>query len=343
MKEFRQKLHAQMPPTRLWGYQGWYPGPTIEAQSGVPLLVNWSSQLPTSHFLPVDHTIHGAGSNVPDVRTVVHLHGHKVLPESDGYPEAWFTSDGHTGPDFRVGPYIYPNDQSATMQWYHDHALGITRLNVYAGLAGMYFIRSAEETALNLPSGEYEIPLLIQDRSFFPDGSLQYPIAKATHDFWVPEFFGDTVLVNGKAWPYLEVEPRKYRFRIVNGSNARFYRMRLVTADARGNTVGSPGPLIHQIGTDGGLLPGPVVVDELLIAPAERFDLIIDFADFAGANLVLTNDAPAPFPDGDDIIPDQVMLFRVNKGKKCRTRAICRSRWHPFENLMLPQLSENAR
>ena len=316
MTEFRQKLHAQLPPTRLWGYQGIYPGPTIEAQSGIPLAVNWSSKLPTTHFLPVDHTIHGAGTDVPDVRAVVHLHGHKVLPESDGYPEAWFTSDGRVGPDFQPSPYVYPNDQAATMQWYHDHALGVTRLNVYAGLAGMYFIRSAEEGALNLPSAEYEIPLLIQDRSFFPDGSLQYATAKATHDFWVPEFFGDTILVNGKVWPYLDVEPRKYRFRIVNGSNARFYRMRLVTADARGNTIGNPGPAIHQIGTDGGLLPAPVLVDELLIAPAERFDLVIDFSEFAGANLVLTNDAPAPFPDGDDVIPDQVLLFRVSKGKK---------------------------
>jgi spore coat protein A len=100
MKQFRQKLHPQLPPTVLWGYDGIYPGPTIEARQGVPVQVNWRSYLPTTHFLPVDHTIHGAGTDVPDVRTVVHLHGHKSLPESDGYPEAWFTSDGKTGPDF---------------------------------------------------------------------------------------------------------------------------------------------------------------------------------------------------------------------------------------------------
>jgi spore coat protein A len=293
-----------------------YPGPTIEARSGVPVLVNWLSRLPGRHFLPVDHTIHGAGTDVPDVRNVVHLHGAKVLPESDGYPEAWFTSDHRTGPAFFAGPYEYPNDQSASMLWYHDHALGITRLNVYAGLAGLYMIRSVEEDALNLPSGRYEIPLLLQDRSFNPDGSLLYPTAHATHDFWVPEFFGDTILVNGKVWPYVDVEPRKYRLRLVNGSNARFYRMRLVTADHQGKTLGAPGPTIYQIGTDGGLLPAPVAMDELLIAPAERFDLVIDFSDFAGANLVLTNDAPAPFPDGDDVIPDQLLLFRV--ARHCR-------------------------
>jgi spore coat protein A, manganese oxidase len=316
MKQFRQKLHPQLPPTVLWGYDGIYPGPTIEARQGVPVQVNWRSYLPTTHFLPVDHTIHGAGTDVPDVRTVVHLHGHKILPESDGYPEAWFTSDGKTGPDFYPGPYVYPNDQRSTMQWYHDHGLGITRLNVYAGLAGLYFIRSAEEDALNLPSGKYEIPLLIQDRSFNPDGSLSYPTAKATHDFWVPEFFGDTVLVNGKVWPYVDVGPRKYRLRIVNGSNARFYRMQLVTADQRGNTVGNPGPTIWQIGTDGGLLPSPVAMNQLLIGPAERFDLVVDFSSYAGMNLVFTNDARAPFPDGDDVIPDQVMLFRVGKHLK---------------------------
>lgn len=316
MTEFRQKLHAQLPPTRLWGYGGIYPGPTIEAQAGIPASLNWINNLPTTHFLPVDHTIHGAGQDVPDVRTVVHLHGHKVLPESDGYPEAWFTSDGRTGPSFYPSPYVYPNDQRATMLWYHDHAIGITRLNVYAGLAGLYFIRSAEEDALNLPSGEFEIPLLIQDRIVNPDGSLFYPIAKATHDFWVPEFFGDTVLVNGKAWPYVDVEPRKYRLRLVNGSNSRFYRMRLVTVDRHGKTTGGGGPAMHQIGTDGGLLPAPVEMKELLIAPAERFDLTVDFSEFAGMNLVFTNDAPAPFPDGDDVIPDQVLLFRVGTYRK---------------------------
>jgi spore coat protein A len=170
-----------------------------------------------------------------------------------------------------------PNDQRPTMLWYHDHGPGITRLNVYAGLAGLYFIRGAEEDALNLPSGTYEIPLLIQDRSFNPDGNLAYPIAKATHDFWVPEFFGDTVLVNGKVWPYADVEPRKYRLRIVNGSNSCFYRMQLVTADQHGNTVGNPGPTMWQIGSDGGLLPAPVAMNQVLIAPAERFDLVVDF------------------------------------------------------------------
>ena len=168
---------------------------------------------------------------------MVHLHGAKVQPDSDGYPEAWFTNGFQTtGPFFENRVYHYPNDQQATTLWYHDHALGTTRLNVITGLAGFYLIRDNDEDALNLPSGDFEIPLMIQDRAFNDDGSLFYPLQDLdeppTNDteippVWVPEFFGDTVLVNGKVWPFLEVEPRKYRFRILNASNARFYHLTL--------------------------------------------------------------------------------------------------------------------
>src|SRR5205823_658659 len=158
------------------------------------------------------------------------------------------------------------NDQPATALWYHDHALGITRLNNYAGLSGLYLIRSDEEDQLNLPSGEFEIPLIIQDRMFNGDGSLLYPTETGgTHPFWIPEFFGDTVLVNGKVWPYLEVEPRKYRFRILNASNSRFYHLSLQESASYGVPTGNPGPVFHQIGTDGGLLPAPVPLADLLI------------------------------------------------------------------------------
>jgi len=304
-----------MAPTPLWGYQGTYPGPTIEAKSGTPIQIQWNSDLPTTHFLPVDHKLHGADMGAPEVRNVVHLHGIKVLPESDGYAEAWFTPGfRQVGPFFKSKIYHYPNDQPAMNLWYHDHALGITRLNVYAGLAGLYFIRDAQESSLNLPSGNYEIPLLIQDKLFNGDGSLLYPIVTdGTQEFWIPEFFGDTVLVNGKVWPHLEVEPRKYRFRMLNGSNARFYHMTLEQSTEAGALLGTSGPAFYQIGTDQGLLPAPVKLAELLMAPAERFDIIIDFSGQEGKSFVLTNDGPAPYPGGGEVVPTEVMQFRVTK------------------------------
>src|SRR4029077_2032332 len=172
-----------------------WPGPTFETRSGQPITVKWINELPTKHFLAIDPSIHGAEEGTPEVRTVTHVHGAKVLPENDGYPEAWFTSDGKKGPFFNPNPYHYPNDQQSTNLWYHDHALGSTRLNVYAGLAGFYFIRDTVEDSLNIPKGRFEIPLLIQDRLFNPDGSLLYPtVTGGTHQFWIPEFFGDTAV-----------------------------------------------------------------------------------------------------------------------------------------------------
>jgi spore coat protein A, manganese oxidase len=320
MKRFEQKLHRDLPPTTLWGYNGQYPGPKFEVRRGNPIAVKWENNLPGTHFLPIDTTIHGAEPPTPTVRTVVHLHGSKTLPESDGYPESWFTNGfRQTGPTFTDRVYHYPNDQQATTLWYHDHALGITRLNVYAGLSGFYILRDDHEDSLNLPKGDYEIPLVIQDRFFNSDGSLLYPVVTPgdpdprVPPIWIPEFFGDTVLVNGKIWPFLEVEPRKYRFRILNGSNARFYRMTLQESTSGGRLPGRPVPQFHQIGSDGGLLPAPVTRTQLLIAPAERQDVVIDFSGFAGKSFVLANDAPAPFPDGDDVVPPDIMMFKVNQ------------------------------
>jgi spore coat protein A, manganese oxidase len=316
MTEFRQKAHRDLPPTRLWGYNGIWPGPTFEIRRGQPVSVKWTNQLPTKHFLPIDTTIHGSEEAVPQVRTVVHVHGARVMPESDGYPDAWLTSDGKTGPAAGANPAHYPNDQRAATLWYHDHALGITRLNVYAGMAGFYLVRDEEEDALNLPSGPYEIPLLIQDRKFNPDGTLLYPAAQnGTHPVWLQEFFGDTICVNGKAAPFLEVEPRKYRFRLVNGSNSRFYHLTLVPADLSGRPSGRPAdaPPFHQIGTDGGLVPAPVTLHYLIAAPGERFDLIVDFSERKGESFALINDAPAPYPRGGEVVPSDVMLFKVTK------------------------------
>lgn len=331
MRQFRQKLHRDLPPTTLWGYNGMYPGPTFETRRGKPIAVRWRNQLPHNHFLQIAPTIHGAEPPIPEVRTVVHVHGLKVLPQSDGYPESWFTNGfAQTGPTFDRQIYQYPNDQKATGLWYHDHALGITRLNLYTGLEGFYFIRDDEEDDLNLPKGPYEVPLMIQDRLLNPDGSLQYPVSDNSDPevppFWVPEFFGDTVLVNGKVWPALEVEPRKYRFRMLNASNARFYHLTLSESLADGQSLGQSGPPFIQIGTDGGFLPSPVRLTALTIAPAERFDVIIDFSDAEGKTFLMNNDAKAPFPDGDDVVPTDVMLFKVTKRLRGRDTSSVPSR-----------------
>ena len=316
MQQAFQKVHRDLPPTKIWGFNGIWPGPTIEVRSGVPVKIKYHNDaLPTTHPLPVDFTLHGSEADKPQVRNVVHLHGAKILPESDGYPEAWISPDGVTGPVlFNPNPFVYPNDQQSTMLWYHDHTLGITRLNMIMGLAGAYLIRDAVEDSLNIPKGQFEIPLLIQDRLFNADGSLIYPVADGgTHQFWIPEFFGDTMCVNGKVWPVLDVEPRRYRFRMLNACNARFLNMTVVRTDSNGTPHGMAGPIFHVIGTDGGLLPAPVAQTTLLQAPAERLDVILDFTGKGGQFFVLKNDAPAPFPGGGEVVPTEIMMFRVSK------------------------------
>jgi spore coat protein A len=330
MRAFKQKLHRDLPRTPLWGYEGMYPGPTFEARRGRPIDVKWRNDLPGTHLFPIDTTLHGDESGQPLVRTVVHLHGAKVLPDSDGYPEAWFTKGfAQVGPSFENKTYHYPNDQDAAQLWYHDHGLGTTRLNVFAGLAGFYFIRDDHEDELGLPKGRYEVPLMIQDRFFNPDGSLFYPVIDTGGDpdtrvrpIWIPEFFGDTVLVNGKVWPFLKVEPRRYRFRILNASNARWYHLTLDEAGPDGAPNGNPGPVFHIIGTDGGFRPFPVQATEILTAPAERYDVIVDFSGTEGKSFVLSNDAAAPFPDGGDVVPDKVMLFKVTKRLKGKDKSV---------------------
>jgi spore coat protein A len=285
MREFFGKVHRDLPPTRQWGYDGISPGPTIETRSGKPVSIEWVNQLPAKHFLPIDHNIMGAEEDHPEVRAIVHVHGAKCPPGSDGYPESWYVP----GKSLTVH---YPNQQDATTLWYHDHAMGITRLNTYAGLMGFFIIRDAAEDALNLPRGSYEIPLVICDRSFRGDGQLDYPVSPFPDAPWVDECAGEFTLVNGKLLPYYEVEPRKYRIRLLNGSNGRFYRLSFSNQQP-----------FQQIGADQGLLAAPVSLDALTIAPAERADLIIDFAPAAGQQIVLKNG----FVD--------LMQFRVGSGK----------------------------
>jgi FtsP/CotA-like multicopper oxidase with cupredoxin domain len=271
------------------------------------------------------------------IPAVVHLHGGEVPPQLDGGPDAWFTSDGwyqgHAyysfpgtgGPGANFAVYRYPNQMEPAPIWFHDHTLGATRLNVYAGLAGAYLVVDPSDTSIpaNLPP---LTPLAIQDRMFDKQGQLFFPSGvdytpNPDHPFWVPEFTGDTVAVNGKVWPYMNVEPKRYRFILVNGSNARTYEMFLSNQNTKGM-----GPVIWQIGTDGGYLDRPVKIDprvnnglsRLLMMPGERADIIIDFAGLApGTTLLLRNTGKTPYPAGD--VPPgntlgRIMQFRVVAG-----------------------------
>ncbi|CAM4078656.1 multicopper oxidase family protein [Lederbergia lenta] len=283
MRQAMHQFHKFFPPTKIWGYNGVYPGPTLDMQKDQTIHVKWINNLPKQNLLPIDRTLHGSADS-PDSRTVVHVHGAHVASDSDGYPESWFTKNfAQTGPTFTRKVYEYTNHQMGATLWYHDHAMGITRLNVYTGLAGFYLIRDPIEKKLKLPSGKYEIPLMIQDKSFQADGSLFYPENTAppneeVNPSVVPAFNGNTILVNGKIWPHLKVEPRKYRFRILNASNTNAYTLKL------GNNQS-----FYLIGTDGGLVPEPVELESLPLEPAERADIIIDFSKWNGKQFVLQN------------------------------------------------------
>ena len=330
--------------TWVWGYQvadrpASWPGYTVEAFEGRPTTVRYVNKLPwcecgsrVAPLLTVDQTVHWAdplhqmGSFEPyrgPIPAVAHLHGGEVPSAVDGGPQSWFTANGLRGPgyatDYPAAPneavYRYPNAQPASTLWFHDHALGITRLNVYAGLAAFYLVRDRYDTGLpdnplRLPADPYEIELAIQDRQFDTNGQLFFPdsIASAgevgpppnplAHPYWIPAFLGDAMVVNGRTWPVLEVEPRRYRFRFLNGCNGRYLSMNLADAP-NANQNGAPSAVpFWQIGTDGGLLDTPVELNapgrpdarRLALAPAERADVIIDFSGLEGASLILTND-----------------------------------------------------
>jgi spore coat protein A, manganese oxidase len=271
IQECFSKIHRDVSPTRFWGYGNSVPGPTIETRSGEEILIEWPNRLPEKHFLPIDHNLMGAQKGVPESRAVVHLHGGRVPPESDGWPEDWYTPG-------KSATNHYPNQQDSALLWYHDHAMGINRLNICAGMAGLYVIRDSFEDALNLPKGNYEIPLVLMDRMIRADGQIYYPMAPSPDAPWIPEYFGDVALINGKLLPYLDVQPRKYRFRVLNASNGRFYFLGL-----------DKSVRCRQIGTDQGLLAAPVDVTRLTLAPGERADLIVDFAEHRAERILLNN------------------------------------------------------
>jgi len=334
------------------------PGATFEVTRGTPIMVKWINNLNASgkmlsHLFPVDPSIHWADPNnlgmmmpppggfpttpppfppgFPNVQTpipiVTHLHGGEVPSGSDGGPEQWWTQNGIHGHDYNTtittdpnaAVYYYPNEQLPTTLWYHDHALGITRINVMSGLAGFYLLRDPNDpVAASLPSGAYEVPIVIQDRSFLANdpvtGNNEFwydaiGIDPTVHPYWVPEFFGNTIMVNGKMWPNLNVEPTTYRFRLLDGSNARFYSLFFVDRVTKAVLP------FTQIGTDGGYLGAPVPLTSLTIAPGERADIIVDFSGLpVGTQILLRNNAKAPFPMGaapQGSTLGQIMQFTV--------------------------------
>ena len=338
------RFHRDLPESRIWGYDGTVPGPTIEAERGQPVTVEWRNEL--DRPLPVVVTlapaatdtdgvpvqcVPGLSGGTPDERTaalaghtVVHLHGGLTPASSDGWAENLSAPGQHA-------VFHYPMDQRAALLWYHDHVMGVTRFGVYAGLAGLWIVRDQLERELGLPEGPpFEVPLLIQDRNFDLDdhGRLSGRLVHKT-DPEVMEAFAPFTVVNGKVWPVLDVQPATYRFRVINGSNARTFRLVLVRD-------GDPDlDRITQIGTDHGLLRTPtrLPTDGLILASAERADLLIDFSDLEpGTDLTLFNTATAPFDgtpfpaahaggaaDLEGLLPyPQVMRFRVIKGPVAR-------------------------
>jgi len=403
--QFSEKMHRDLPnATHFWGYYDLATGDqkylagVIVAKRGTPVLLNVTNQLPNKELIPVDPTLDASATQtvgqLPLNRIATHLHGGLTPWFSDGTPFQWFTPGGQHGDSFMNVPgtsppagtatYYYPMGQSARFVWYHDHAMGITRTNAYAGIASALLIIDDFEIGLvnsGLLPDLVGIPLVIQDKTFVPSNILtQDPTWQwgGTDDLWYPhvyepnetggtgphpscapnpkgrwdygpcatpsavlpngsfyklptpasvvaEAFFDTILISGGVYPVVSVPRQRVRFRMLNGSQARFYHLNLyqeISTSGEANT-NKPGPTLYQVGTEGGFLPAvavhpngvPCPLDptdptgntanpdgpfNLLLAPAERADVVIDFSGVSpGQTFILYNDAPAPFPGGD--------------------------------------------
>jgi FtsP/CotA-like multicopper oxidase with cupredoxin domain len=336
-----------------------WPGRTFEVQSGVPIEVKWENKLldPVTeaflpHLLPVDTSLHWAYSLTgytqytianAGVPVVSHLHGGHTDFQFDGNPEFFFSPGwGVRGPQWVEKKYIYQNDQGAGNLWYHDHALGITRLNVYAGLAGFYFVRDGDDTGLpdnplGLPAWPYEKAYAIQDRMFRSTGELFYPAFPGDpfYDDFITgegailppdifpgggptalaEFFGDHMVVNGMIWPKEDVEPRNYRLHLLNGTDSRFMVIRFRPVPAGETDLSNAGDPIPfwVIGSDQGLASAATQTDILLSEPGSRYDIVFDFKDLQGKRIIMENiggDAPFGGDYGDDLDPGDLFPDR---------------------------------
>ena len=365
MGQYRQSFHPDLPPSRLWGYADatnrlprWsYLGASIVATRGTPVRVNFVNLLPAVHPLPVDNTLPGAETGQKVNRAVAHLHGGFIVWPSDGGPFHWSTPLGQHGSSWvrwlpnRLGiltdDAYWSNEQTARLMWYHDHAVGITRLNAYAGLAAGYFLIDGDELRMFGSGGKVlsdqvpGIPLVLQDKSFksVADqwgniGDLDYssnygPQEEQVETLpdWlplppvscVPEFFADTPVINGMAYPELTLPAGVHRFRMLNATQSRVWNLQLYHEGPEGEAnVSARGPHFIQIGTEGGYLPAPAVVPSgnafdlgkylghdtsgygLVLAGAERADVLINFSGCEEQSFILYNDAPSPFPEGDE-------------------------------------------
>lgn len=286
-----QILPPGFPKTKVWTYNGTVPGPTIKAKKGRAVRIKQINDL--------GGVTHRDGSQVD---ATVHLHGGDVRAIDDGHANDLIHPTGKSKPalpiKYRIYPesakeYHYPNEQSHATLWYHDHADQHTRENVYMGLSGFYLIHDDLERSLNLPGDDYDIPIVIQDKNFNEDGSLFFP--PLDPKLLETGFMGNTIVVNGAVQPYFQVANRKYRFRFLNGSNARQYKVAL-----------SGGKLV-QIGTEGGLLPAPLTKESILIGQGERYDVVIDFSKHpVGAKIELRNLLSSP-----DSPTHRIMRFDV--------------------------------
>ncbi|KAI3699051.1 hypothetical protein L2E82_43048 [Cichorium intybus] len=309
------KFHKDLPLTKVFAYgetkrTATVPGPTIETVHGVSTYVKWQNLLPSKHILPWDPTIPTAIPRTKTgVPTVVHLHGGIDEPQSDGNSHSWFTARfQERGPMWTKKTYHYHNQQQPGNLYYHDHAMGLTRVNLLAGLFGAYIIRHQDvEAPLGLPAGdEFDRPLVVFDRSFRTNGSLYMDPSgnnPTIHPQWQPEYFGDVVVVNGKAWPYMNVRRRKYRFRIINASNARFFKFFF-----------SNGLRFIHVGSDSVYNEQSVPTKEILLGPSEIADVVVDFSRSKSNSSILQNGAAYPYPGGDPVNESngKVMKFIIN-------------------------------
>ncbi len=334
-----------------------YLGPVVIAQRHVPTYPTYTNELPlypaghVQALLPIDMTVDWANPTGIDCMVdpatgiytnpvcgvlpysgplpdSVHIHGGEVAPAYDGGPDSWFTQgNAVTGIGFFSNTYQYENGQQEATIWFHPHGFGITRLNVFAGLAGVYpIVDPANPPLAAMPAfPQHDIPIIIQDRSFDTTGQIFYNQASnpqpnpTVHPFWIPEFIGDAIVVNGKTWPFLNVEPRQYRFRLLNGSNARFYDLTLnLTKMGNKNKLNKSTNMTMPfiaIATDDGYLVNAVSTPNVLIAPGERYEVIVDFSAFLVGDVVtMMNSARTPYPGGAKPTvngTDTIMQFRI--------------------------------